>query len=73
MRAWYAAGEDERAAWQNAPFSTDKWLRLTPAELADLERQIIDVLDRWAARQVPDDGEQRDPVFVFAFGVPGRP
>ncbi|MCW2879228.1 MAG: transcriptional regulator [Sphaerisporangium sp.] len=73
VRAWYAAGEDERAVWQNAPFSTDKWLRLTPAELAELEHQIIDVLGRWATREAPDDGERRDPVFVFAFGVPGQP
>ncbi|MEU8266910.1 helix-turn-helix domain-containing protein [Sphaerisporangium sp. NPDC049002] len=73
VRAWYAAGEDERAMWRNAPFSTDKWLRLTPAELSEIEQQINDLLRRWATREVPDDGERRDPVFLFAFGVPGQP
>ena len=71
VRAWYAS--DDREAWQNAPFSMDKWLRLTPAELLRLEEEIIGLLDAWAAREVPDDGQRRDPVFLFAYGVPGRP
>jgi DNA-binding transcriptional ArsR family regulator len=73
VRAWYAAGDAARAAWPDGPFSTDKWLRLTPAELAELSKQIIGLLDQWSSRDVPDDGAQRDPVFVFAFGVPGQP
>ncbi|MFC7382917.1 ArsR/SmtB family transcription factor [Sphaerisporangium rhizosphaerae] len=73
VRAWYAASEDERAAWQDAPFSTDKWLRLTPDELHEFEAQFLELLSRWATREIPDDGRSREPVFVFAFGVPGRP
>ncbi|WP_248959407.1 ArsR/SmtB family transcription factor [Sphaerisporangium perillae] len=73
VRAWYAAGEEEREAWQDAPFSTDKWLRLTPAELAEFEQQVLALFHRWATREIPDDGRHRDPVFVFAFGVPGQP
>ncbi|MDH2424557.1 helix-turn-helix domain-containing protein [Sphaerisporangium sp. TRM90804] len=73
VRAWFAAGEQERAAWEDAPFSTDKWLRLTPGELSRLSAELTAVLDRWADREIPDDGERRDPVFLFAFGVPGRP
>ncbi|MFC4532241.1 ArsR/SmtB family transcription factor [Sphaerisporangium dianthi] len=73
VRAWYAASDEERRAWQDAPFSTDKWLRLTPGELHGFERELLELLARWATREVPDDGHRRDPVFVFAFGVPGRP
>jgi DNA-binding transcriptional ArsR family regulator len=73
VRAYYAMTEDERAAWENAPFSADKWLRLTPAELAGLSEEVIALFERWATREVPDDGARRDPVFLFAFGVPGRP
>ncbi|WP_203982683.1 ArsR/SmtB family transcription factor [Sphaerisporangium rufum] len=73
VRAWYAAGEEERAAWDNAPFSTDKWLRLTPQELHRFEAELLELVNRWAGRDVPDDGARRDPVFFFAFGVPGRP
>lgn len=72
-RAWQAAGDAEREAWADGPFSTDKWLRLTPEELAELGRQIIGLLDQWHQRDVPDDGQRREPVFVFAYGVPAQP
>jgi DNA-binding transcriptional ArsR family regulator len=71
-RAWYAVTE-EHPAWNGAAFSTDKWLHLTPAELGAVEREILDVLDRWAQRERPDDGETREPVFLFAYGFPAQP
>jgi DNA-binding transcriptional ArsR family regulator len=73
VRAWFAASETDRREWSEAAFSTDKWLRLTPAELTELARQIIDLLERWGSREVPDDGQRRDPVFLFAYGVPAQP
>ncbi|WP_234584516.1 helix-turn-helix transcriptional regulator [Micromonospora sp. MH99] len=72
-RAWHASDESAQAAWADAPFSTDKWLHLTPEELDELSREMIDLLDRWAARPLPDDGRERQPVFVFVHGVPARP
>jgi DNA-binding transcriptional ArsR family regulator len=71
-RAWYAARE-ARAAWNGAAFSADRWLHLTPAELGELEREILGVLDRWERREVPDDGQTREPVFMFVYGVPAQP
>lgn len=73
VRAWYAAGEAEHAAWGEGPFSTDKWLRLTPDELARLEREISGLLARWGEREIPDDGQPREPVFLFAYGIPAKP
>lgn len=74
-RAWHAADESTQATWDDAPFSTDHWLRLTPAELAELSREMIDLLARWANRDLPDDDDDagRRPVFVFVHGVPARP
>lgn len=72
VRAWYAVRE-ERPAWNGAAFSAGKWLHLTPAELGELEQQILAVLDRWEQRNLPDDGQTREPVFVFAHGVPAQP
>ncbi|MCG5439179.1 ArsR/SmtB family transcription factor [Micromonospora foliorum] len=72
-RAWHAADETTQASWNDAPFSTDHWLRLTPEELAELSHELIDVLARWANRDLPDDGADRRPVFVFVHGVPARP
>jgi DNA-binding transcriptional ArsR family regulator len=77
VRTWQGAGEDERAGWPTGPFSTDKWLRLTPAELAELSREVIDLFNRWqdraGAAAAAADGIERQPVFVFAHGVPARP
>ena len=71
-RAWFAAGDEEREPWREAAFSTDKWLRLTPEELAELNRQIIDVIDDWSEREVPDDGGSATGVGL-RLGVPRRP
>ncbi|SCL68938.1 ArsR/SmtB family transcription factor [Micromonospora peucetia] len=72
-RAWQATDDPSRAAWGEGPFSTDRWLRLTPEELAELGSEMNDLLARWAERDVPDDGRQREPVFLFAYGVPATP
>ncbi|SCG42730.1 transcriptional regulator, ArsR family [Micromonospora echinaurantiaca] len=72
-RAWHAAGDDAHEAWGDGPFSTDRWLHLTPAELAELSRELNDLLARWAERKALDDGHRREPVFLFAHGFPARP
>ncbi|MCW3841736.1 helix-turn-helix domain-containing protein [Micromonospora yasonensis] len=73
VRAWHAAPDEEHTAWGEGPFSTDKWLHLTPEELAQLGREVIELFDRWADRPAPDDGQRREPVFLFAHGIPARP
>ncbi|GLZ59803.1 metalloregulator ArsR/SmtB family transcription factor [Micromonospora sp. NBRC 107095] len=72
-RAWHAVDESTQASWNDAPFSTDHWLRLTPEELAELSREMVGVLARWADRDLPDDDADRRPVFVFVHGVPAQP
>ncbi|MFD2763093.1 ArsR/SmtB family transcription factor [Micromonospora eburnea] len=73
VRDWHAAPDEVHAAWGDGPFSTDRWLHLTPEELAELEREVTALFTRWAERPVPDDGRRREPVFLFAHGVPGQP
>src|ERR1700691_6160779 len=41
VRRWYAAPDDERAAWPTGPFSTGSWLKLTDGELAQLSEELI--------------------------------
>jgi DNA-binding transcriptional ArsR family regulator len=72
-RRWYAAPESEREVWSRGSFSTDTWLSLTPDELAQVAVELREVLDRWHAREIPDDGATRESVFVFANGAPSRP
>lgn len=73
VRRWYAAPDEQRQAWSEGSFSIGSWLRLTPGELAELSRELVEVLDRWDKRKQLDDGTVREPVYVFAHGVPGRP
>ena len=73
VRAWWAVRESENEAWAETPFSADRWLRFTPEELAAFQRDLFEVLDRWAERELPEDGRDRDPVFFFAHAVPAQP
>lgn len=73
VRAWNARRDSDRRGWADAAFSTDAWLRLTPGELAQLSEQLVELLGRWRERAIPDDGAERDDVFVFAHGVPAAP
>jgi hypothetical protein len=72
VRAWHAVRE-ERPMWNGAAFSVDKWLHLTPAELGEPEQENLALPGRWEQRNPPDDGQAREPVFLFAHGVPARP
>lgn len=72
VRAWMAnSGSD--ADWDDAAFATQSWLRLTPDELREVAEELMDLLQRWGNRGIPDDGAEREPVFVFARGFPAQP
>jgi DNA-binding transcriptional ArsR family regulator len=73
VRAYLAADDDDRAAWPTGPFSTDSWLMVTDAELAEFAREVITLCRRWSERELPDDGQERRPVFAFARAVPAQP
>jgi hypothetical protein len=82
VRQWQTDREGDRQEWADAAFATDVWLRVTPAELAEVGEEIQQVLLRWSRRELPDDTDDTDdtdgrlgrrPVFVFAHGVPARP
>ncbi|KGN32580.1 ArsR family transcriptional regulator [Knoellia sinensis KCTC 19936] len=59
--------------WDDAAFATQNWLRLSPSELREFSGELIDVLLRWSHRDTPDDGVERESVFVFARGFPAQP
>ncbi|MBG0568513.1 ArsR/SmtB family transcription factor [Actinoplanes aureus] len=70
VRAWFAAPEEEKQRWGDSAFSTDQWLHLTPDELRQVSEEIRAVLDRWRDRPA---GGERGTVYVYAYGVPGKP
>ena len=59
--------------WDAVSFATQNWLRLSPDELQQVADEMVDVLMRWSQRKVPDDGLERESVFVFARGFPAQP
>ena len=59
--------------WDDAAFATQNWMRLTPAELEQVAEEMVDVLLRWSSRAIPDDGQERESVYVFARGFPAQP
>ncbi|WP_404382537.1 helix-turn-helix domain-containing protein [Knoellia locipacati] len=59
--------------WDDAAFATQNWMRLTPDEMREMAVEIVEVLVRWSRREVPDDGEERESVFVFSRGFPAQP
>ena len=73
VRAWFGASDEERAAWPEGPFSVDAWLHVTPAELSAYGEELMAVVHRWANRDIPEDGQDRDMVFTFARAAPARP
>jgi DNA-binding transcriptional ArsR family regulator len=73
VREWDQAPDEEHARWPTGPFSLSSWMRLTDAELAEFGTEMLALIDRWADRPLPDDGQERGTVFVFAHGVPGQP
>jgi DNA-binding transcriptional ArsR family regulator len=72
-RQWFAAHDDASHEWQDAAFSTNYWLQLSPAELEELGEQLMALLARWQERAVPEDGQAREHVYVFAHGFPATP
>ncbi|MEV4294293.1 helix-turn-helix domain-containing protein [Microbispora rosea] len=73
VRQWFAERDGYPEAWRRAAFTTDHWARLSVAELAELEGKIFALFSSLADREVPDDGEERNLVFLTVRAVPGRP
>jgi DNA-binding transcriptional ArsR family regulator len=69
---WMANAESS-PEWMAVSFATQSWLRLTPEELSEVTEEILELLAKWSMREVPDDGQEREPVLVFARGFPTQP
>lgn len=72
-RQWFAERESYPEEWHRAAFVTDSWAKLSVAELAELEGKILALVKEYSDREVPDDGQERRPVFFSARAVPARP
>ncbi len=71
VRAWWAARGSYDAQWERAAFATEWWVKATPEELGELWERINAILQEFAGRDI-DDGVDREDIFLFAHGFPGR-
>jgi DNA-binding transcriptional ArsR family regulator len=67
---WLGSPASRAEPWTDSAFSSDAWLRLSPAELAELGAEIQRVVDRYYGRP---ESPEREPVFVLSRGFPARP
>ncbi|MEU4036866.1 ArsR/SmtB family transcription factor [Streptomyces collinus] len=71
---------DQRAAWgrewNEASSDSESLLRLTPAELAEMKRELLDVIKRYDElardREATGDGQRREHVALHVYGFPFR-
>ncbi|MGW1985184.1 ArsR/SmtB family transcription factor [Streptomyces collinus] len=71
---------DQRATWgrdwNEASSDSESLLRLTPAELAEMKRELLDVVKRYDAlardREAAGDGLRREHVALHVYGFPFR-
>lgn len=69
----WLANSESAGDWDDAAFATQIWLDLTPGELRELSAELVALIRRWRQRSEPDDGLERETVFVFARGFPAQP
>ena len=72
LQDWMANAETS-PEWMAVAFASQHWLRVTPAELNEVSEEIIELLTKWSQRPLPEDGQEREPVLVFARGFPTQP
>ena len=58
--------------WRRAAFSNDSLALATPSELSALHEALTATVAQWRASIDTDDGQEREPVFVFQHGFPTR-
>ncbi|WP_037361871.1 ArsR/SmtB family transcription factor [Amycolatopsis orientalis] len=72
-RAWLSEMETAPEEWRAAWFSSDSWMRLTPAELAELNERLVALFEEFGAKAAADPSPEREPVFVFGRGFRAQP
>ncbi|MFG1639030.1 ArsR/SmtB family transcription factor [Amycolatopsis sp. NPDC049252] len=72
-RDWIAQRETYPEQWQGGPFSIDTWVRLSRAEMDELNARVLLLISEFEDRVEPGDGVERRPVFFAARASLGRP
>jgi DNA-binding transcriptional ArsR family regulator len=68
---WFGKRSSYDPAWRQAAFAFDWWVKATPAELVELRSRISDVINEFADQHGDNDTDRED-IYLFARGFPGR-
>lgn len=60
-------------AWDLAAFASQTWMNFSPEELTKFTEELLELVRRWRHRDIPDDGAERRPVYVFSRAFPAEP
>jgi DNA-binding transcriptional ArsR family regulator len=69
----WLANSGDPDEWDRAAFVSQGWLNLSAAELGAFSAEVIELIQRWRHRDIPDDGAERRSVYVFIRGFPAQP
>lgn len=63
----------ESELFDSNAFATQGWAHLSHDELGEIGAEIVEVINRWCSRPVPEDQVEREAVYLFARGFPAQP
>ena len=73
LATWMRESARADPDWRAAAFASDFLAMATPEELAGLREALLRTVRGWQAGIDVDDGQEREPVFVFAHGFRSKP
>lgn len=73
LAAWKRASDGAGEEWRRAAFSSGLIASATAEELDALHQALVRTWREWRDAIDADDGQAREPVFVFAHGFPSAP
>jgi predicted ArsR family transcriptional regulator len=73
LSGWKQRQDTVAEDWRRAAFTADLLATATPEELAALGTALMRTWNEWRESIDRDDGQEREPVFVFAHGFPTQP
>lgn len=73
LSAWKQRQERMGQDWRRAAFTADVLATATSEELAALGEALVRTWNEWRESIDRDDGQAREPVFVFVHGFPTQP
>ena len=72
-RAWLETRGSYSDEWHESAYAVGRWTHLSAPELNELAGEVARLYARFVDREIPDDGQQREPVYLFAYGIPAKP